>query len=602
MGRTVAIDEASVAPLPVYYVWSFPGSPVKIQLGLDAVERLQKQLPHPEDDAGKLGLLLGSIEGSTTEVRDFKCVSAQDLPGELAASLAAPLELSPVGYYRIRHDGILRLTDEDLVLAETAFSNPHHVFLLIQTNDSGPATATFFFWDEGRICGDFSFLEFPFDATLLAAAEQQRIETARLKAKPAVMVAEASDHSGKRRKSRRNAILGLAVFLLSGAVGGGVVWKLGLLPSGLNFRAAKSAAPVSVPAAPGSIGLQAERHNGDLKLTWDRQSPLIGSAISGTLVIEDGAAKREIRLDAGMVHSGSLLYSPVGDQIQMQLTVEGPQQQTTTETVLVLLSNPGTPQSQVLNIKSVPATPAPRTPASHKAVPEAPATSALADAAPLEAANQPDLDASAVALPKLEAPAPPPAQTVLPRADSRQQASAAGPPPAASSSTVSRPAPLPENKTAVPAPNPAIQPARSMGVTPTAPVSSPPPATPGEAGSYTSAAVPRQDAVSRAPQPSQQIAPNGDFHPPEAIRQVMPSLPGASRPAIYKTEIVMIKVSIDQNGKVVRAVPSPNQKVLQLLLMAAETAARQWHFKPARIGDRPVPSEMVVNFKFDPAP
>src|SRR6266446_6384823 len=104
MARNLAVAESRAPAAPLHYVWSFPGS-------------------EPPDSTVIAAL-------------------SPDLPGEP----------SRVGYYRIQHGGFLRLNESDLALAEAAFPEPQQVFLLIQLGDPGPANATFFFWDAGRMC------------------------------------------------------------------------------------------------------------------------------------------------------------------------------------------------------------------------------------------------------------------------------------------------------------------------------------------------------------------------------------------------------------------------------------------------------------------
>lgn len=89
------------------------------------------------------------------------------------------------------------------------------------------------------------------------------------------------------------------------------------------------------PAA--SIALDIEhRPGGDLKVTWNREIPAVLNATTGTLLVQDGAAQRKITLDKQLMHTGSLLYSPASDQIQISLTIQGTE--TATETVVVVIS------------------------------------------------------------------------------------------------------------------------------------------------------------------------------------------------------------------------------------------------------------------------
>jgi hypothetical protein len=86
--------------------------------------------------------------------------------------------------------------------------------------------------------------------------------------------------------------------------------------------------------------------------------------------------------------------------------------------------------------------------------------------------------------------------------------------------------------------------------------------------------------------------------PPVAIRQIAPTFPEELRPMAFKPTLVSIRVAIDENGKVLKAEPLPQQNVHKLFVSEAVRAAMLWKFQPARRGDKPVPSESVLNFSF----
>ena len=210
MGRTLAI-----AQHPTHYTWSFPGSPLKVRLALDVVERLQTQL-NPDKNSTQHGLLLGRAVGQTTEIDDFTALSDSKSPSisEVAPFIPPFSVPMPVGFYRIHRDAVLRLNEGDVALAQALFPNPHQVLLLIQPCESGPATATFFFWAEGRMHGDFPFLEFPFDAPLLASDERQKIQTTQERSLKELQPVESS-LTKDRQVSRRRATTTPRVFLWS---------------------------------------------------------------------------------------------------------------------------------------------------------------------------------------------------------------------------------------------------------------------------------------------------------------------------------------------------------------------------------------------------
>ena len=348
-----------------YYVWSFPGSPVKVQLDLKVVERLQKRFERGEG-TDEQGLLWGAILGNTTQISDLQSLPQADVPSvkkALAGESKAPREHAPVGYYRTVQQGELRLTNADLAVAEALFRDPQNVFLLIQPTQTGPANATFFFWENGKLCGDFPFLEFPVDATLLAAAEKRRRELAKRRRElanenTAAKAPRTDQPIGASRPRKASLIPGIllgaaAICLLSGAIlfqrYPDTFFRLHI-PKKAPQTANPSPAPVTPTGSLPSIGLQAERQHGDVKLTWNHESSAILSATSGLLSIQDGDIQREIHLDSTLVRGGSLIYSPISDQIQMQFKVQGPKE-APTETVIIVLPKSGSPQVQ-LNSRS----------------------------------------------------------------------------------------------------------------------------------------------------------------------------------------------------------------------------------------------------------
>jgi len=333
--RILTVDTVP-APAPTnYYVWSFPGS-VTVHLSLDVVTRLAAQLTlRPE------GLLLGNSNAAVTEITDFKILSASEVLAlhDKAAFPPIPSGIRAVGYFRVQRDGELRLNPADLALVKAAFSNPADVFLVVQSGAEG-TKASFFFWDGDQMYGDFAFLEFPFDASLLPGRKPRRIEGAPEKS-PAVKTEQTpplpplqTARSGRTRWTEKMLVMFGAIFL--GALVG-IFAALRFLPA-ISPKASPSAAR---PFA--SIGLNVDRRpDGYLKVTWNRENLAVVTASTGTMLVQDGAAQRKIILDKQLLHTGSLLYSPASDQVQMSLVIEGPE--TATETVVVISKGPNVRQ------------------------------------------------------------------------------------------------------------------------------------------------------------------------------------------------------------------------------------------------------------------
>jgi protein TonB len=510
-------NERLAAAEPGYYTWSFPGSPVRVQIALEVVRRIEAQMPPNGESHVESGLLLGTANGHTTVIADSQAIAKAGVP-EMRRAVASAGKM-PVGYYRIRRQGSLRLDSEEVSIAESLFREAHQVVLLIQPADSGPANASFFFRDRDALNSDFPFLEFPFDSELLAKAELHRLELAERKHErlmPAP-VAAATPRRGGRRAWNIAAWALVALALIAAAGAGGRY-----LPQVLSRLRPRP--PVTQrPAQPPAIGLEAVRENADLRLTWDRTAPAVANATSGVLSIQDGTTQRVVPLSAAQVHDGSVLYTPVNEQVQMWLTVSGPAA-TAVESIIAI--NPRQETS---------------------VAPAAVSPTAVS----LRQQPQASPPARVVYLKPFSAP-------VKPGDNGRVAAAALDTPPALADPAVAAPI-------AFAAPVPAV------------PRPAPPP--------------------SQQPKPAA-VAPQ--YYPASAILQVKPQFPTSLRPVVSRPTMVEVTVNIDIAGNVVSAEVTPAKGTHQLLINEALAAARQWKFRPARRGDQPVPSQMLLRFNFNP--
>ena len=92
------------------------------------------------------------------------------------------------------------------------------------------------------------------------------------------------------------------------------------------------------------------------------------------------------------------------------------------------------------------------------------------------------------------------------------------------------------------------------------------------------------------------------LQPPVPIRQVRPVVPANVNAMLKRRVDVQVRVSIDQNGKVVNAEPVvPRGGLNQYLGTSAANTARLWTFQPARRDNTPIASELLLTFTFGPA-
>jgi hypothetical protein len=328
---------------PKHYVWWFPGAPVKVHLSLDVVRRIKERVnPASREE----GLLLGSTRDGITEIVDF-----QPAPNGIPELLEGPQRASKnnvAGYYRTETGNALQLTGADLALDASFFGHSRQVFLLLQPTAFGVPNAGFFFHDAAGQMSQFSFMEFPFDPAQLASEERGRIsrslQAAVRQPEPGPLpMAEAAPEAPPRsipKPRRRHPVLSTFLLTILLLTAGAAAWIRFPL---LRERIQSALRPAPSPAAPppasplySGMELHANRQNGELLVTWNRESPLIQNAASGTMSIEDGQVRREILLDAVQLKSGSIVYSPLTDQIGLRLAVTA-DGKTAVESVVVVV-------------------------------------------------------------------------------------------------------------------------------------------------------------------------------------------------------------------------------------------------------------------------
>lgn len=359
-----------------FYAWSFPGAPVQVHLYSDVVLGIGEQLQQAAtagNPAPIQGILLGRIATpGLLAIMAFRQLSTPK-PAEVEAAIASLKgsgnHLQPLGYFRTNSEDHLALSPEDISLAETYFSDPNCVFLLIQPSATDAPNAGFFYWDRGKMNGgfyDFCFLEFPFDFSLLSVTRQENAPTNPPADPPPVVSSEVMEESAlpalavavplaeanaapkepptspsqsipavePAQKPRRRPwpalrLTALAVLLTLNGLAAGIFFaqKFPWVISSFMENSESSL-----------IALRAERRGDDLTINWNHNSPLINRADNGRLIIYDGGA-REFPLDRNYIRFGSVVYSPSTNRVrvELQLQVDGHR---TSESVMVILGQP----------------------------------------------------------------------------------------------------------------------------------------------------------------------------------------------------------------------------------------------------------------------
>ena len=351
----MAVAEPSALTEPRYYVWCFPGSPVKVHLALDVVQRLKERLkPAIQDE----GVLLGRALDGATEILDFQPASGRTISDLLALRKGQP-QRNLVGYYRTETGDSLHLTEADRSVDTAFFGGPNQVFLLIQQVPFGVPNAGFFFHDEAGEISPISFMEFPFDPTLLASEERGRIRRS-LRAtddQPAPGLVSAPEAAPVSRRRHHKTVLAVSVLAAVAILSVGI-W---LRTPAVRQWVQRTTRPVPphptqgpvTPVYP-SMGLHANRQGGDVALTWNHESPLITGATSGSISIEDGDVRNEVLLDSAALKGGSLVYSPLTERIIMRLAITNPVNTVIESVTLVIPQSVGGLHSTVSASKTSP--------------------------------------------------------------------------------------------------------------------------------------------------------------------------------------------------------------------------------------------------------
>jgi protein TonB len=288
------------------------------------------------------------------------------------------------------------------------------------------------------------------------------------------------------------------------------------------------------------LSMRAETEPGILRLRWDPKSQVLKTANSAIIWIADGADESKLELTRDQIRSGTMDYRPANSDVNFRMEV-----------------GKFTESLRVAGLQPASATPAGISPVANEAVPallEAPTRTERervrrkqAEAAPTTESQRrvielPNNEVRAVdRLRDVEVP-PPPMQvaTEPPRLDR---------------------APVPHRQPDMPRVMASIE----------APKSSP-----------------MRRVFGWIPGVSKK-----EYVPPRVLRQVQP------RVAANQDTQVSVRVAIDQKG-VVREADLLTKGIDGQLGRSAVEAARRWRFEPARDGNGPVASNLVVKFRFGP--
>ncbi|MCZ2076957.1 MAG: energy transducer TonB [Bryobacterales bacterium] len=563
-----------------YYVWEIQEKRFCVLLNLDVVQRISEMLereigPVSERATELGGVLLGSAKETETgwqiTIDGFEAIPfehprgiAYALAGSDRRKLQQKLESRPVaGFFRAHARPGLFLDQDDFRLAQTFFPGPASVFLIVKRDSGGMSRGGFFFWEEGDIQRRSSYLPFPFDRTWLESGKYQIREVAPTVAPPVRPPRQIASKANRLpaftlpkvnwpkaalfKPVALTAFVAVSVFALLMTV----AWFL---------SGERNATPRQ-----SDIGLSATRNGENFRVTWNRNHPRVEEAARGVLWITDGRKEHRIDLDARQLKMGSVIYHPATNDVNFQLDIlsEAP----VSESVRAIAGGAGS-------------------------------------------AGTPDAAGAVASMPpgtvvEETTRSTPPVQPPGVSKQSRKEVRRLEPPPGimdgADRARTSR-----SNTPLDPPPMLAVNMGRQLNR-----VQAPALDQPREAPPVVTVTMePVEPSVVRrflqkipGIRELQRNAYRGgeEFEPAVPLKRPSPTLPPSLYSTIHSTVPIDLRVSIDEQGRVFQTRLVTEEPLPPSLVRLAEDTAAKWSFRPARIKDKEVDSEVVLQFRFSPA-
>ena len=291
-----------------------------------------------------------------------------------------------------------------------------------------------------------------------------------------------------------------------------------------------------------------------LRVLWDRAAPVLREARQAELYITDGNHQSKLRLSNSAIRSGMLSYWPETENVAFRLEV---------------FAGDRTISASAQSGEAI--APAP-----------APAVAAKAEL-PTRATTRPPK------LTRIE-------KKKVPRVTTASAASADRSAEQSTESPWDRPSPF--------APPPPLAPGKAPLPAPEIP--SPPThrATPSTGVSMVAEPSPPsrlRRAAGRVPFVRRLRKLSEPVQPPKPVHQVMPVISAADRRSLVLPLSMNVLVEVDRSGKVASVEPLASTGDWgSPFAVAAVSAARNWKFAPARMGEESVPAKVVLHFRFEP--
>jgi len=514
--------------------------------------------PNPQEQPRESrGLLLGMVHRNKNWVQillqEFVPISNgyQVGPGEQPWEAGEPAlrqalamqepHLPCIGFYRSHLRPELELNQSDLQLAKKYLWELPGIFLLVNKAVANGPQGRVFLFSGRQFSNNPSFVELPqnFSAGSPHAVRFPATpERAGRKTFTALSASLASVRKGTLRWVACALILLIAGLFIT-------------LNRGSHASTSTRETRTRVPQQ-SKLGLRASVQRDHVRIAWNPNAPSVAGKSKGTLFVTDGLFHNTIPLSKAVLAHGSVVYHPLTDAALFELRV-GEATEMFAVTGLDELAK-ATPSF------AAPADSPKKITGSEKSqesdlITGKTISSQISESENDSTSTRPSYKAPPVSRPAIQAPEllQPPDLGVV----------------ANPGLQIGVHLPVPST----PLPPPVPQPRRSETTAPKPSTPEPP-----------------------TPEPRAHV----EFVAARPIRQVAPHAPGNVLRLLNSSVTIRVQVHIDTQGRVVRAEAQPHGGLVNdYLSRLSVTAAREWHFAPARREGHEVESDTVLEFVFD---
>jgi periplasmic protein TonB len=174
------------------YLWEVPQKPVSVRIPFSLIDRLERDavesfrsLTSRGSEIG--GLLVGEVSPGSplvVSIADYDLIACDYSRGPLYRLSDADMgrfeqaiqqRLASgrgiAGFFRSHTRKGISLDADDLTFFQARFRDPHHIALLVRPFATKASTAGIFIWENGKVNGDASCLEFPFRSSELGTGQ-----------------------------------------------------------------------------------------------------------------------------------------------------------------------------------------------------------------------------------------------------------------------------------------------------------------------------------------------------------------------------------------------------------------------------------------------